>query len=327
MEISENSAETNSNELISSAEGIRVSRSARPDNAAAPTMSAIFGLISQGLFAYLDRATCFWKMSQGTFLSDLETFSGTWPDSGTMRNGRVYELQNSAPAICESGSLLWPTTRASSGGGNRSAYREAPYRPALAQKAQNWPTPRREDGESCGNHPGAVDSLTGAAKIWPTPNAHDATGGPRNRQNSVGAGHQTTIAEQAEHWNSSGNGSASAADDPGRLSKTQPECLHLFDVPDAEPETSQTEDCSPTNWQTPGTDSFRSRGGDRKDEMGLDQQARRWDFPSFPDQQIPDGQTFCEQDPISLLLSLQLKRLNPRFEEWLMKFPIGWTEL
>lgn len=33
-------------------------------------------------------------------------------------------------------------------------------------------------------------------------------------------------------------------------------------------------------WQTPGTDSFRSRGGDRKDEMGLDQQARLlWKTP------------------------------------------------
>ena len=34
-----------------------------------------------------------------------------------------------------------------------------------------------------------------------------------------------------------------------------------------------------TNWQTPGTDSFRSRGGERKDEMGLDQQARTWATP------------------------------------------------
>lgn len=33
------------------------------------------------------------------------------------------------------------------------------------------------------------------------------------------------------------------------------------------------------DWQTPGTDSFRSRGGDRKDEMGLDQQARFWATP------------------------------------------------
>lgn len=34
-----------------------------------------------------------------------------------------------------------------------------------------------------------------------------------------------------------------------------------------------------SQWQTPGTDSFRSRGGDRKDEMGLDQQARTWATP------------------------------------------------
>lgn len=32
-------------------------------------------------------------------------------------------------------------------------------------------------------------------------------------------------------------------------------------------------------WQTPATDSFRSRGGDRKDEQGLDQQARTWPTP------------------------------------------------
>jgi len=33
-------------------------------------------------------------------------------------------------------------------------------------------------------------------------------------------------------------------------------------------------------WQTPGSDSFRSRGGERKDEMGLDQQARCWASPT-----------------------------------------------
>jgi len=33
------------------------------------------------------------------------------------------------------------------------------------------------------------------------------------------------------------------------------------------------------SWQTPGTDSFRSRGGDRKNEAGLDQQARHWPTP------------------------------------------------
>jgi hypothetical protein len=35
-------------------------------------------------------------------------------------------------------------------------------------------------------------------------------------------------------------------------------------------------------WQTPATDSFRSRGGERVDEMGLDQQARYWPTPDTP---------------------------------------------
>ena len=34
-----------------------------------------------------------------------------------------------------------------------------------------------------------------------------------------------------------------------------------------------------TYWQTPATDSFRSRGGDRVNEMGLDQQSRFWPTP------------------------------------------------
>jgi hypothetical protein len=38
-------------------------------------------------------------------------------------------------------------------------------------------------------------------------------------------------------------------------------------------------DATANLWQTPGTDSFRSRGGDRKDEQGLDQQAREWPTP------------------------------------------------
>jgi hypothetical protein len=33
------------------------------------------------------------------------------------------------------------------------------------------------------------------------------------------------------------------------------------------------------NWQTPGIDSFRSRGGDRVTEPGLDRQTRNWKTP------------------------------------------------
>lgn len=40
-------------------------------------------------------------------------------------------------------------------------------------------------------------------------------------------------------------------------------------------------------WQTPAPDSFRSRGGDRVDEMGLDQQARFWSTPNAHDGRRP----------------------------------------
>jgi hypothetical protein len=50
----------------------------------------------------------------------------------------------------------------------------------LANQAADWSTPRTEDGESAGNHPGAQDSLTGQTRMgtrplneqvmnWPTP--------------------------------------------------------------------------------------------------------------------------------------------------------------
>jgi DNA (cytosine-5)-methyltransferase 1 len=43
-------------------------------------------------------------------------------------------------------------------------------------------------------------------------------------------------------------------------------------------------------WQTPATDSFRSRGGDRKDEMGLDQQARATQWPTPSASVMNDGE-------------------------------------
>lgn len=41
------------------------------------------------------------------------------------------------------------------------------------QAQTNWPSPRAEDSESCGNHPEANDSLTGTVESWATPRAND----------------------------------------------------------------------------------------------------------------------------------------------------------
>ena len=108
-------------------------------------------------------------------------------------------------------------------------------------------------------------------------------------------------------------------------------------------------------WQTPAVDSFRSRGGDRKDEMGLDQQARiAWVTPASRDwkgansethvtetvggrrhmdqlsNQVehsfrPAQQTEMHGETSSQPAPTSRRRLNPLFVEWLMGLPDGWT--
>lgn len=413
METSESSAGMSSNPWTFSPEDSPARISHKPESMpASRELAAVFGLSSPVWFGNFDHDLCSLKTFQVClFTMQCDESLETWPDSGMWDAGVVYELANSAPVICESASSSWPTanTRDASSAARHStmtgimhpgttltdAIRMWPTASAslpndgetpeswelrkqrnierhhngngmgtpLTMASTMWPTARQEDGESCGNHPDQVDSLTGAAYLWPTPNVPNGgrtsntsskrddgskrqidlgamanlwrtpdtpgAGGPRNRQDSIGEGHQVTIAEQAEHW------------------------------------------------QTPGTDSFRSRGGDRKDEMGLDQEARNWITPnardwksetgsennsydktpnlsrqvygwwtphgtrehdtdnsdstylarqvasifaSLPAPPIPDGPQSSESDPTSR------RRLNPRFVEWLMGFPIGWTE-
>lgn len=181
------------------------------------------------------------------------------------------------------------------------------------------------------------------SSLWPTAQAHDAQGAKTPDQieamrlkghgvsnlNESAANWPTPQARDEKNANLIGSGNYQRKLDAG----------FTIDLND-----------KAVNWQTPATDSFRSRGGDRKDEMGLDQQGRKWQTPnsrdwksevgsennthdktpnlsrqvyrhSLPDPTIPDG-------PRSSGSGQTLRRrLNPRFVEWLMGFPPCWTEL
>ena len=118
-------------------------------------------------------------------------------------------------------------------------------------------------------------------------------------------------------------------------------------------------------WPTPQIDSFRSRGGERKDEKGLDRMARDWPTPMANDGCKPsagnrrtadlthaagmwmtptardhkDGATTLANTPVNGLLGRQVlvtpmagtdisdarRTLNPLFVEALMGWPTGWT--
>lgn len=62
-----------------------------------------------GLLARFDRATCSWKTPQSSLLAASTLFSGTWPRSGSMRNGACYRQPMLAPRTGAIGCGLWPT--------------------------------------------------------------------------------------------------------------------------------------------------------------------------------------------------------------------------
>ena len=110
-------------------------------------------------------------------------------------------------------------------------------------------------------------------------------------------------------------------------------------------------------WQTPAVDSFRSRGGDRVNEMGLDHQARlqgatpaarahkgansarhptetgggRKHMDQLSNQVehsfLPDQPTGTPGEKSSTPAPTSPRRLNPLFVEWLMGLPEGFTSL
>ena len=119
------------------------------------------------------------------------------------------------------------------------------------------------------------------SSCWRTPDAPGA-GGPRNRQESMGEGHQTTVAEQAEQWEVQPCSANEGVIESSRNGAKQSPTNLLYGT--AHVAGFQVDSLKSTGaWQTPGTDSFRSRGQNRKDEMGLDQQARNWQSPQSRD--------------------------------------------
>lgn len=73
----------------------------------------VSGRSTQDLLANFDQDSLSWRTYQVCFLSEWESFSGTFPRSGMMRSGTVSRLPPSAPLINGTGSGWWPTPVAS----------------------------------------------------------------------------------------------------------------------------------------------------------------------------------------------------------------------
>lgn len=164
----------------------------------------------------------------------------------------------------------------------------------------------------------ATNANASSFSAWRTPDA-PGDGGPRNRQTSVGQGHQLTIAEQAEHWPTPTPWEQ--GDDPQtslerrEREKAKGRNGNGFGLP---------LDMVATNWPTPTAGDGASSGsrnlpGSKANagisltdlvEMGGSHSSRP--APAMP----MDG------GASSVTTLVSRRRLNPRFVSWLMGWPL-----
>lgn len=257
-------------------------------------------------------------------------------------------------------SEYWRTPDAPNQGGvrNRQSSRGQGHQLTIAEQAEHWPTPNvpnggrttnttnyREDGskQQIDLQAAATHRPTPAARDYRAPNSGESQA--RRAQGRETAGQQLPNfvrhewpTPTAEPYGSSQNGINGIVGANERPSANTPslERLSRSLLPDLTSETPG-DACSPSGpislplWQTPATDSFRSRSGDRKDEQGLDQQARRlWKTPhgfANTDQYGKTAGGGGEFHKQAMSGSPKTAKLNPQFVEWLMLWPITWTEV
>src|SRR5262245_45554707 len=233
---------------ISSLPGSRVNRGALPATATGSMTNDGSGLISEIAFAKWIPHLSGWRMCLPLFPEeDWPPFSQTWPSSGSMRNGVVSPQLMSEPVIAANDCSSWPTITESD---SRSSARHTTTTGVM--------------------HPGPM--LTDAVRLWRTPDAPN-DGGPRNRQTSIGHGHQVTIAEQAEHWPT-----PAARDYKGENSET-----HLK-VATGRKHLDQLPNYVAHLWNTPRAMEGGPRQPDGRRSLGLNTQAETlWATPRAED--------------------------------------------
>jgi hypothetical protein len=149
-------------------------------------------------FANFDRDSSSWRTSQLCFTGEWSEFSETWPRAGLMRNGTCFPLAPLAPLTSDNEYSLWPTPVANDDNKSWEAHmamkarmKGGPrYKPTSLQVMAKgvtrglWPTPQAHDATGArgknntfsDNHHYPHDLVT-AVKMWPTPTGVTATGG------------------------------------------------------------------------------------------------------------------------------------------------------
>lgn len=286
----------------------------RPELASdSTTREAGCGLKWHESLARWDRATYSWKTPQCSLLGDSDEYSGPWPRWGIMRDGVCWALGMSERLISETASGLWATIRSSDaerGGrgdliqavrGNQNKHFATPTSTAnqLAPSMSKhpgcraiYPTPHgfSKDGKS--NGPSGNELGRAVNKMmWPTPNV-------------AGGGNPPSLLIPK------GNHFVRRSGKKAHLSLDQ--AVKMFPTPTSSMMTMED------------LEQARYAGNDPKRPAYLPtptaQDAKNSTLPiSLRDRDSLPGHLIREGESGG--------SLNPTWVEWLMGWPLGWTDL
>lgn len=285
----------------------------------------------------------------------LNTQAQGWPTPNVPNGGRTTNTSNrrddgsKRQVMLEAVTRQWPTptTGDSLRGPDTTARREGS--PSLTGATRQWPTPMADDARQTGGKAsraqGRQAMLNLTARQWPTPAARDGKGATAEPIAPDGRNRLDQLDRAAEHWQTPKVARGAYTRDKG--------------VPGQERDTliGQAE-----RWPTPkvsdwkGADPARdeNRSGARHAGDGLATTAPQWPTPTAtpygssqngingigganerPSANTPslDRQTRSLCGRLDLASSTpghecssKCRRLSPLFVEWLMCWPIGWTD-
>ena len=131
-----------------------------------------YGTISKKSFAQWNQNSCSWRTCQVSLTGDLIPFSGRYPPSGSMQNGRLYERPKVDPLTSENGYLFWD----SSPNGSKNYINQSDMLPTPNAKVSNdgeslesFIERKRKTKELTGANNGIPLSI--AVQMLPTPDA------------------------------------------------------------------------------------------------------------------------------------------------------------
>lgn len=278
---------------ISSAEGSPAKTSATPDAEPESSRASLARDSGDSLsesFASYDPVSCSWKTSQHSLFGGLTLYAQTWPRSGMMRSGIAFRRPTLVPLTGGIASGLWATPVA-----NRSigCSMEAATREADRLRPQNRWTLMTQ----------IADQLRAAADpIWRTPHANIWK-------------NASTVEERTEGGHT----------------------LNLQDQVRAEPRKMWPTPTSRDWKDTPGMAETGADGRDRLDQLArvvYHEERKNWPSPRASDaEKVPSGHRGNEDSlnaSVARAENLAVAatgKLNPTWVEWLMGFPLGWTDL